>query len=98
MTLVGIYMISFIACFGEFQTWRQAESYPLWLAKPLAVSSYPPRMNDRLFDLVDKVCGPERGMIAITKKANGYFVRCDDALSTTAWWHGVYQLVPESTK
>lgn len=96
-TLAGLYMVVFIVCFAEFHIWRSAASYPAWLAKPLPITNYPPSMEDgALFDYVDKVCGPTRGTIAFDIKANGYFVRCDDALTTTAWWHGVYHLVPRT--
>lgn len=97
--LAGIYVLLLIACFAEFHIWRSAGSYPLWLAKPLTIKHYPPSMLDgELFDYMDKVCGPDRGMIAFDDKANGHFVRCDDALTITAWWHGVYLLVPQPAK
>lgn len=97
-TIVAIYVVIFIASFTEFQIWVHADKYPSWLAKPLAVKNYPPSMTDGgLFEYVDKVCGPTRGMIAFSEKTNGHFVRCDHALSATAWWHGVYRIVPESS-
>ncbi|MBL5885707.1 hypothetical protein I7V28_19590 [Lelliottia amnigena] len=96
LAIVGLYFAVFIAAFAEFQIWIHAEKYPLWLATPLVIKHYPPSMTDGgLFEYVDKVCGPERGMIAFTDKTNGHFVRCDHALSATAWWHGVYRLIPE---
>ncbi len=27
----------------------------------------------------DKVCGDNRGLLAVTKKQNGMFMRCDDS-------------------
>lgn len=97
--LAGIYVFILMACFAEFHIWRSAQSYPVWLAKPLPIKHYPPSMSDsELFEYMDKVCGPDRGMIAFDKKTNGHFVRCDDALTTTAWWHGVYLLVPQPAK
>ena len=99
LTLVGVYLLYLIACFAEFHIWRSAESYPVWLAKPLPIKHYPPSMeDDELFEYMEKVCGPDRGTIAFDNKANGHFVRCDDALTPTAFWHGVYLLVPQPAK
>lgn len=96
-TLVGMYVAVFIACFVEFHIWRSASEYPRWLAKPLPIKNYPPSMMDgELFTYIDQVCGPDRGTIAFDDKKNGHFVRCDDALTTTAWWHGVYYMIPQT--
>lgn len=39
----------------------------------------------------DKVCGDNRGLLAVTQKQNGMFMRCDDS-PDFSWFSGVYKV------
>jgi hypothetical protein len=54
---------------------------PVWLTKHLRIS---PENNDKSLiriemETFDKVCGDKRGLLAVTQKQNGMFMRCDDS-------------------
>ena len=40
----------------------------------------------------DKVCGDKRGILAVTQKQNGMFMRCDDSPGFFSWISGVYKV------
>jgi hypothetical protein len=65
----------------ELQYWRNADTYPVWLTKHLRIS---PENNEKSLirigmETFDKVCGDNRGLLAVTQKQNGMFMRCDDS-------------------
>lgn len=40
----------------------------------------------------DKVCGDNRGLLAVTQIQNGMFMRCDDSPGFFSWSRGVYKV------
>ncbi|ELK1080848.1 hypothetical protein ABR260_004774 [Escherichia coli] len=40
----------------------------------------------------DKVCGDKRGLLAVTQKQNGMFMRCDDSPGFFSWFSGAYKV------
>ncbi|MGK3116046.1 hypothetical protein [Candidatus Pantoea formicae] len=91
----GIWFIAMLLSFTEFQIWIHADSYPGWLSTPLKVPEYPPKMDTPLITLAEKTCEGKRGLMSFRQKTNGYFMRCDESLSLTAWKNGVYRLTNE---
>ncbi|MCG0107024.1 hypothetical protein NMT81_24585 [Escherichia coli] len=78
----------------ELQYWRNADTYPVWLTKHLRIS---PENNDKSLiriemETFDKVCGDKRGLLAVTQKQNGMFMRCDDSPGFFSWFSGVYKV------
>lgn len=88
--LLGLYGVGAMV---ELQVWRGDGAYPLWLTKTLDVPFKVDHAHlGKSMELFDKVCGNNRGMMAITQKPNGYFMRCDDALVTPFKSLKVYHL------
>jgi len=78
----------------ELQYWRNADTYPVWLTKHLRIS---PENNEKSLirigmETFDKVCGDNRGLLAVTQKQNGMFMRCDDSPGFFSWFSGVYKV------
>lgn len=78
----------------ELQYWRNADTYPVWLTKHLRIS---PENNEKSLirigmETFDKVCGDNRGLLAVTQKQNGMFMRCDDSPRFFSWSSGVYKV------
>ncbi|CAH5266929.1 TPA: hypothetical protein MXB93_004542 [Klebsiella pneumoniae] len=78
----------------ELQYWRNADTYPVWLTKHLRI--YPENNEKSLIriemETFDKVCGDNRGLLAVTQKQNGMFMRCDDSPGLFSWFSGVYKV------
>lgn len=78
----------------ELQYWRNADTYPVWLIKHLRIS---PENNEKSLiriemETFDKVCGENRGLLAVTQKQNGMFMRGDDSPGFFSWSSGVYKV------
>lgn len=98
-TILLLCFVWTLVAFSELYYWRNADTYPTWLAKQLDVPFKDININNinnnninNMVGYFDKVCGKKRGLLAVAQKKNGMFMRCDESLTATAWLDGVYKL------